>query len=376
MTHDFDTLVQNAQDGTGPCCGCPAQEDTHGQFVNPGLINPKAELMFLTMDPSHQTDWELYDDWTNYNADKSHLFRNQWPGGTALSKLLEPISGVTVDDIWLADAVKCPVNNDLAGDIDSDEVFDHCSAYLRDEIRYVNPRMIVTMGNDPAKQVLGGLYDMDVSRIKAGTVDCGRIFDTNPPVVVSPHWGHGWLRRNDNRRKVQDAINEVLESRSQSGSNVFLVPCDSPNYDRTVRNRIDLADYSDPPDPLDKYTRVRLWGARSGEGNQTQYDQMGPGDLVIFYQDGRYIGVGKVGTKFEDKRGWIRRQFWGNAPSSLIYTVEDFRGISCPRGSLNSIFNYKESYYPQGLTRVADDRVTNRLAAIKRALEMRYGINE
>lgn len=123
----LNQIIHNARNGKGACNDCPAQHDTKGQFVNPGLLNPEAKVMFLTMDPSHHIDWNAYDDWSAYNADKSRLFKNKWPGGNAILKILDGIPGVTIDDIWLADAVKCPVNNERAGNVNTDEAFVHCS---------------------------------------------------------------------------------------------------------------------------------------------------------------------------------------------------------------------------------------------------------
>lgn len=209
--NELDEIVSNAREGNGPCDGCPAQLDTHGEFVNPGLLSYEADLMFLTMDPSHYIDWTTYEDWSDYNADKGEQFKQNWPGGRALSKILDGIPGVTLDDIWLADAIKCPVNNDRAGNVDSDEVFTHCASYLKREIQSIQPQVIVTMGNDPAEQLLDGLFEIGVGSISAGTKDCGQIYKTTPRVVISPHWANGWLGRHNNRTKVREAILEVLD---------------------------------------------------------------------------------------------------------------------------------------------------------------------
>jgi len=209
--NELDEIVSNARNGVGPCAGCPAQADTQGEFVNPGLLNYNADLMFLTMDPSHFIDWTQYDDWSAYNADKGHEFKTNWPGGNAISKILDGIRGITLDNIWLADAIKCPVNNDRAGNVNSDEAFAHCSTYLKREIKMIDPQVIVTMGNDPAEQLLNRIFEVGVESIHAGTGDCGQIYDTRPPVVISPHWANGWLGRHNNRAKVRNAILKVLK---------------------------------------------------------------------------------------------------------------------------------------------------------------------
>lgn len=216
MTFEPDAIVQNALSGTGPCTGCPAQADTGGEFVTPGLINPTADVMFVTMDPSHRTDWSKHKSWEEYNNETAQKFIRRWPGGKAISRLLNGVPGVRISGIWLADAIKCPVNNDLAGDVDVDEAFRHCRSYLIDEIATVDPRVIVAMGNDPAEQLLNGIYDLDVGSIRAGTTHAGKTYETDPPVVVSPHWANGWLGRHNNRKKVRTAINSMLVGHSDT----------------------------------------------------------------------------------------------------------------------------------------------------------------
>lgn len=211
MIGSLNEIVSNAQRGEEPCEGCPAHADTGGQFVNPGLLNYEADLMFLTMDPSHYIDWSKYAEWSEYNAEKGTLFKNKWRGGKAIAKVLNGVPGFWLDDIWLGDAVKCPVENDRAGDVNTAEAFTHCSSYLRRELEEVDPRVVVTMGNNPAEQLLDSIFDLGVGPIKAGTQNCGDIYETTPPVVVSPHWANGWLGRNDNRQKVEGSIREVLE---------------------------------------------------------------------------------------------------------------------------------------------------------------------
>jgi len=42
-------------------------------------------------------------------------------------------------------------------------------------------------------------------------------------------------------------------------ANVFLVPIDPENFDRTVQSAVDLTEYDDRPDPLADLDEVRLW---------------------------------------------------------------------------------------------------------------------
>jgi uracil-DNA glycosylase len=155
---------------------------------------------------------------------KERNSKTEMDGGPKLQRLLNGVPGISIDDVWLADAIKCPVNNSRAGDVDSDEAFDHCSEYLEREIAEVDPELILAMGAAPGEQVLEGYFGLCLNwlrtgsrdtALRTGSRDAGRIFDTDPPVVVSPHWSSkgNWLDRNNNRENVQIAIREVLDYR-------------------------------------------------------------------------------------------------------------------------------------------------------------------
>jgi len=119
-------------------------------------------------------------------------------------------------------------------------------------------------------------------------------------------------------------------------SNIFLAPCDSENFDRTVLSEVDLNEYPDHPDALSAWDSVRFWGVRDGETNRNYFEKMASGDLVLFYQDGEYIGTGRIKTTFEDEEMWASKTFWKNAPSNLIYTLDDFTRISVPKKNVRS----------------------------------------
>ena len=152
-------------------------------------------------------------------------------------------------------------------------------------------------------------------------------------------------------------------------NNVFVVQDDSEDLDRTVRSPADLSDHPDRPEPLREAEAARLWGVEDGETNRSYFEKMGAGDLVLFYRDGSYVGVGYVDATFEDDDGWVAETLWDEYGADRIFTLREFSAISVPRAKVNTIFDYSGSYTPSGVMRVADDRVTNRVAAIKRAVE-------
>lgn len=154
-----------------------------------------------------------------------------------------------------------------------------------------------------------------------------------------------------------------------AGNNVFLVSSEPGTYERTVASAVELSEYSNRPEPLDALDEARLWGVGDGDRNRTYFEKMEAGDLLLFHRDGVYVGVGYVGTTFEDDDGWVNATVWEADLFEQIYTIEAFTEISVPQDKLNRIFDYTAEYAPQGLTRVADSRVTNRLEAIKLAVE-------
>lgn len=152
-------------------------------------------------------------------------------------------------------------------------------------------------------------------------------------------------------------------------SNVFLAKVDPGDFDTTVRAAVDLESHPDRPAALSDETTARLWGVESGSSSQDHYERMESGDLVLFYADGEYVGVGRVGTRFEDDEEWAASTFWDEEGYTHLYTVEDFTSISVEKAAVNRIFDYSAGYTPQSLLRVADSRVSKSPEAIELALE-------
>jgi len=93
-------------------------------------------------------------------------------------------------------------------------------------------------------------------------------------------------------------------------------------------------------------------------------------DLVLFYEDDNYVGVGRIETTFEDDAQWVSTTFWNDAPSKHIYTLSKFAPISVPKRHVNRIFDYSENYNPQGLMRIGDRRITAGVDAIEHAIKV------
>jgi hypothetical protein len=150
-------------------------------------------------------------------------------------------------------------------------------------------------------------------------------------------------------------------------SNIFLARSDPEDFDRTVFSEVELRGYPDHPEAFSEIDAVRFFGAP--ESRRDAFEKMNADDLVLFHQNGEYVGTGWIGTTVEDDQQWASTTFWSNTSSTLIYTVQGFTPVSVPTTAVNRIFGYADGYTPPSLMRVAGNRVNNRPQAIKRALE-------
>jgi uracil-DNA glycosylase family 4 len=116
------------------CTKCPLAE-TRTQVVF-GVGNPDGDLLFVGEGPGEQED----------------LTGEPFVGraGKLLTGLIEGI-GLTRDEVYIANVVKCrpPGNRDpLPHEIES------CRPYLEAQVEFIDPRLIVTLGNFATKLLL------------------------------------------------------------------------------------------------------------------------------------------------------------------------------------------------------------------------------
>lgn len=206
----LDEIVRNALDGRGECDGCPAHRVGNCERVNPGLGDYDADIAFVTEEPKHFVDWDAYDDWAAWNKQFMRTFPNA-DGGQYIQSLLDPLD-VSVHEVWIADSLKCPtIDHDVIETtaIPTDGAFGHCRPYLERELREVDPSVIVALGNPASRRTLSVLGRSE--RIHS-TSDAGRVFETEPQVVVSPHWGAYNYTSNEEEARLTDAVRESLAS--------------------------------------------------------------------------------------------------------------------------------------------------------------------
>src|SRR5215510_13968120 len=126
----FDALREEAL----ACVRCPLAE-TRTQVVF-GVGNPHADLVFVGEGPGAEEDKQGIP------------FVGR--AGQLLTRLIEGI-GLTRDDVYIANVVKCrpPGNRDPQ----PDEI-DACRPYLEGQLGFLEPQVVVTLGNFATKLLL------------------------------------------------------------------------------------------------------------------------------------------------------------------------------------------------------------------------------
>ena len=150
-------------------------------------------------------------------------------------------------------------------------------------------------------------------------------------------------------------------------SNIFLARSSPADFDATVSSAISVDEHPDLPEAIAGMETVRLFAAP--ESQSDTFEKMTTGDLVLFHQDGQYVGTGRINATSEDDQQWASSTFWSDTESTLIYTIDEFTSVAVPISAVNRIFGYADGYTPPNLMRVASSRVNNRPKAIEHALE-------
>lgn len=148
--------------------------------------------------------------------------------------------------------------------------------------------------------------------------------------------------------------------------NLWLVPVDERSFQRTLAEPVDLSGWDSRPDEFPE--RARVWGVRtdpeqgSWERNRRNLERMEQGDPLLIYRNSksRYVASGKIGPMTHTE--YIRDEYWNGGPALDVYVVEEYNdSIDVERNVVNRLLDYEESFWPQGLWRVSDDRPIHEL---------------
>lgn len=146
---------------------------------------------------------------------------------------------------------------------------------------------------------------------------------------------------------------------------LWLVPADERSFQQTLADPVDLTDAPDkPPEFPDE---ARVWGVRtdpeqgSWERNRRNLARMEQGDPLLVYRnsESRYVATARIGPFWHTTS--VRDEYWNGGPALDIYAVEDYAELGLERETVNRVLGYEETFWPQGLWRVAEDLSIDRI---------------
>lgn len=145
-----------------------------------------------------------------------------------------------------------------------------------------------------------------------------------------------------------------------SVTRLYIVPVGDDWIDRfsqTVASPVSVPESA--PADLQKESEARIWGTTEGGQKRTFFEEMEPGDPLLFYTDGAFFAAGRVGAVFENPA--VGEALWDNPDSRLLYTVTTYQEIALPRAELAELLGYEPAWVPLGFLRVSADAVSSLL---------------
>jgi hypothetical protein len=103
------------------------------------------------------------------------------------------------------------------------------------------------------------------------------------------------------------------------------------------------------------------WGAVPGPMNETRWEKMKPGDVVLIYNNGRIRFAGEIAAKVRNRE--LARYFWkendGGTTWELMYFIVNEERTDVPIEKLNPLFGYQAHYHPQGFSMINEAAVSS-----------------
>jgi hypothetical protein len=104
-----------------------------------------------------------------------------------------------------------------------------------------------------------------------------------------------------------------------------------------------------------------VWGAVPGPMNESRWEKMAAGDVVLIYNSGRIRFAGEIAAKVRNKD--LARYFWKEnetgATWELMYFIVNEERTDVPIEKLNPLFDYQANYRPQGFSMINEAAVSN-----------------
>lgn len=122
-----------------------------------------------------------------------------------------------------------------------------------------------------------------------------------------------------------------------------------------------------PPQEIENLEKIYhgsnfiVWGAVPGPMNESRWEKMAPGDVVLIYNSGRIRFAGEIAAKVRNKD--LARYFWKEIDArttwEFMYFIVNEEKVDVPIEKLNPLFDYQSNYRPQGFSMINEAAVSN-----------------
>jgi hypothetical protein len=104
-----------------------------------------------------------------------------------------------------------------------------------------------------------------------------------------------------------------------------------------------------------------VWGAVPGPMNESRWERMSPGDVVLIYNNGRIRFAGEIAAKVRNKD--LAKYFWKENDAGttweLMYFIVNEERTNVPIEKVNPLFGYQPHYRPQGFSMINEAAVSS-----------------
>jgi hypothetical protein len=104
-----------------------------------------------------------------------------------------------------------------------------------------------------------------------------------------------------------------------------------------------------------------VWGAVPGPMNESRWERMEPGDVVLIYNHGSICFAGEIAAKARNRE--LARYFWkeneAGSTWELMYFIVNEERTNVPIEKLNPLLGYQPHYHPQGFSMINEAAVSN-----------------
>jgi DNA polymerase len=157
--------------------------------------NPKADIIICGMCPGP-------DENKKDNLEKAPFIG---PAGKLLDEMLIDV-GLSLDDVYITNLVKCYVKPGISLDIDW---ISHCVSYFIGQLSFVKPKVIVSLGADVGKFLLNEPKSSSLSKLRS--IESKYL---NIPVVATYHpsyFTRAGNKKHKNYSKGLDDFNKAIK---------------------------------------------------------------------------------------------------------------------------------------------------------------------